>query len=118
MTGATTLVSHTRASATETAGAQAAATPALSADGRFLAFTSGRTDLVPNATGNVYLFDRVTGANTLLSPSNDEPLSSRPAISANGRIVAFLSAATDLIPGFSGPPGLPSFSSTTGSRRR
>lgn len=84
-----------------------AAAPAISADGRFVAFTSARTDLVAGDTNgkeDVFLLDRATGKTTRVSVSssgrqgNDysrDPL----AISADGRVVAFTSMASNLAPG-------------------
>jgi uncharacterized repeat protein (TIGR01451 family) len=79
----------------------------LSADGRFVAFTSSATDLVAGFTGSsagdVYLFDRVTGANTQVSRSTAGPgtggESSEPASSEDGRYVAFTSRGTSLVAG-------------------
>jgi Tol biopolymer transport system component len=82
---------------------------ALSDDGRFAAFASGATNLVDGVTGynsaNVFLRDRQTGETVLVSASAAVP--GRPAnhdsldlaVSADGRWVAFLSKATDLVPG-------------------
>jgi Tol biopolymer transport system component len=85
--------------------------PSVSADGRFVAFASLATDLVPGqvdtpGTADVFVRDLVTGVTTLVSHSTAGPAtagnksSDFPALSADGRFVAFLSAATDLIPGF------------------
>jgi Tol biopolymer transport system component len=93
---------------TTTAGNSRSSQPNISADGRYVAFFSDASDLVagmltPNL-GNVFLFDRLTGSNTLVSHRHDAALtgsSSRshsPLISADGQVVAFLSYATDLVP--------------------
>ena len=75
----------------------------VSADGRFIAFASYATNLVPsdiNGDGDIFVRDRKTGQTVLISktdagtPSNN--LSYFPRISANGRYVAFLSIATTL----------------------
>ncbi len=74
--------------------------PSLSADGRFVAFSSLATNLDAhdtNAAPDVYMHDRVTGRTTLVSAgadgqSGDGP-SGQPSVSANGRLVAFTSAA-------------------------
>jgi Tol biopolymer transport system component len=78
--------------------------PAISADGRYLAFASGATNLVSDDTNNfddVYLHDRETGETTRVSVSSagaeGNSWSRFPAISANGRYVAFLSRASDLV---------------------
>lgn len=75
----------------------------LSANGRFVAFWSSATNLVPNDTNakqDVFVKDLVTGAiervsvdSTGLEADGD---STDPSISADGRIVAFQSAATNL----------------------
>jgi len=80
--------------------------PSISADGRFVAFTYGAGDFDPSDTNgdpDVYVHDRQTGATTLVSrdttgtPGNDESL--EPSISADGRYVAFVSLASNLVPG-------------------
>lgn len=87
--------------------------PAVSADGRYVAFQSDSTNLVPGpATGffDIYLRDTCIGAvtgctptTTRISVANDGSLpngnSRSPAISASGRYVAFDSSATNLFPG-------------------
>jgi Tol biopolymer transport system component len=79
----------------------------VSADGRWVAFASLADDLVPNDTNNcqdVFVYDLLRGSNTLVSVASD----GRPAlggwsasaiISANGRFVAFISTATNLVAG-------------------
>lgn len=79
--------------------------PAISADGRFVAFQSLASNLLPESNGNfyqVYLFDRITTKLILVSyqagqVGNDE--SQRPALSADGRYVAFESWADNLVAG-------------------
>ena len=81
-------------------------TPSISADGRFVAFASDATDLVPTDTNrrtDVFVRDRRLGLTTRVSVGpeaveGDRP-SSQPRISADGRYVAFASAASDLVPG-------------------
>ena len=108
-TGTTELVSHAAGSRTAVANG-ASAQPGISADGRFVAFTSLATDLVrgavdDNSSGDVFLYDRRTGAVSLVSRASASPRetanahSSDPAISADGRHVAFLSFATNLVSG-------------------
>jgi hypothetical protein len=72
--------------------------PSISADGRFVAFTSGATNLVPGDTNgfpDVFVRDRLTGLTTRESVgSGGEQLSytsSGPSMSADGRFVAFSS---------------------------
>ncbi|MGW7445899.1 hypothetical protein [Kitasatospora sp. NPDC054795] len=81
--------------------------PAISADGRRIAFMSARDDVVPGApvtpdTRNVYVTDRVTGATRLVSLGADghaaDGASEHPTISGDGRTVGFASRATNLLP--------------------
>lgn len=80
--------------------------PSLSADGRYLAFDSSATDLVPGQLGagrGVFLYDRVSGARIVVSRSPASPVvsvgGSAPLVSADGRAVAFNSASSDLVAG-------------------
>lgn len=77
--------------------------PSLSYDGRFIAFGSSSTKLVfndTNAAADVFVRDRLTGATVRASIPTGVPqadgLSSSPAISWDGRWVAFLSRAPNL----------------------
>lgn len=98
-----------RVSLTATGGQAtlASTNPAISADGRFVAFES-TAQLVAadtNSTSDIYLADRATGAVTLVSAdSNGNAVgnSSDPAISADGKVVTFASSATTLASGFGG----------------
>jgi hypothetical protein len=84
--------------------------PVLSADGRFVAFTSTATNLVSGATndfGDVYIRDLLAGTNSLVSVSTNgsspgNRISRLPLISADGRYVLFHSSAGNLTPGFPG----------------
>jgi Tol biopolymer transport system component len=76
----------------------ASSAPRLSADGRWLAFSSAATNLVPrdrNASTDVFLRDLTTGSThrASIGPGVNGPElvgdSTAPAISANGRWVAF-----------------------------
>src|SRR5262249_47272263 len=82
----------------------------ISADGQVVTFTSIASDLVaddPNPGDlqhgwDVFAHDRASGATELVSRHPDDgPFddSVRPSISADGRYVAFLSAASNLVPG-------------------
>jgi Tol biopolymer transport system component len=78
--------------------------PSISWDGRYVAFDSIATNLVAgdaNGTSDVFVHDRTTGTTSLVSvASGDLPgnaWSSSPAISADGRYVAFQSVASDLV---------------------
>src|SRR5262249_55069277 len=77
--------------------------PALSADGRYVAFTARGTNLF-----DVYRYDTHSGASALVSANTSgfghsltADASSSPAISADGRYVLFQSCALDLAPGTS-----------------
>jgi Tol biopolymer transport system component len=104
--GTTTLVS--RAAGASGAKANADSTrPAVSADGRFVAFDSGASNLHPDDsdfTRDVFVRDLQAGATTLVSRAagaagtKGDGGSSRPAVSADGRFVAFESNASNLDP--------------------
>jgi Tol biopolymer transport system component len=78
----------------------------VSADGRFVAFASIASNLIvgdSNGMSDVFLRDRQLGTTTLVSRTplgavGNHP-SQLPAISADGRWIAFLSIATDLVAG-------------------
>src|SRR5437016_8015596 len=79
---------------------------ALSADGRFVAFQSDATNLVAgdtNGATDVFVRDRQTGMTERVSVASDgtqaNNVSSYPALSADGRFVAFESDATNLVAG-------------------
>jgi Tol biopolymer transport system component len=81
--------------------------PAISADGRYVAFDSTADDLSPdddNTFGNVFVRDLLMNTTTLVSRANGptgaaaDSNSSSPSISADGRYVAFHSDADDLSP--------------------
>ncbi len=79
--------------------------PSISADGQLVAFMSYATNLVPidsNNTNDVFVKDRRDGrVRRMNSSNNTQPLGSsyEPAISADGRFVAFASDATNMVPG-------------------
>jgi Tol biopolymer transport system component len=86
--------------------------PAISADGRYVAFQSDGAGLVPNdssTNSDVFVRDRELGTTERVSVGSDgeTPIgngtefgnSLDPAISANGRFVAFMSSGRNLIPG-------------------
>jgi Tol biopolymer transport system component len=88
-----------------TLGNQGAETPALSSDGRYVAFFSFATNLVPgdtNGTYDVFVKDRQTGAiervDVAADGSQGDSAGQNPTLSADGRYVAFHSAATNLVP--------------------
>lgn len=80
--------------------------PSISPDARFIAFTSQATNLVAadtNHVGDVFVRDRLLGITERVSVSTagsqGNGISERPSISADGRYVAFQSAATNLVAG-------------------
>jgi Tol biopolymer transport system component len=77
--------------------------PVLSPDGRYVAFASGADNLAPgdhNQENDVYLYEPGAGAMTLVSATSRgtaaNATSGRPAISADGRYVAYQSMASNL----------------------
>src|SRR5688500_14383059 len=81
-------------------------TPAISADGRYVAFASAGSRLVKGDTNraeDIFVFDRVERTTEPVSLSSAgrqaRGASFDPAISADGRHVAFASAAPDLVAG-------------------
>jgi hypothetical protein len=78
--------------------------PSLSANGRYVAFRSGASDLVPNDTNDdtdIFVRDLKTGTTSAASVNNDGILGNSSSygamLSANGRFVAFHSLANNLI---------------------
>jgi Tol biopolymer transport system component len=78
--------------------------PAISADGRFLAFVSAASNLVSgdrNRASDVFLTDLRGGATELVSRSakggSGNGASNRPAVSGDGSVVVFQSIASDLV---------------------
>ncbi|HET6163843.1 MAG TPA: hypothetical protein VFG37_09270, partial [Planctomycetota bacterium] len=81
-------------------------TAAVSADGRFVVFSSDADDLVANDTNqktDVFVRDLQTGTTVRVSVDSagveGDRASNNVAISADGRFVAFTSHATNLVPG-------------------
>ena len=82
----------------------AAAGPSISADGTVIAFTSAATNLVEgddNKLADVFVRDMGAGITTMASVTPDGRAgtgrSEAPSIAADGRMVAFQSAALDII---------------------
>jgi len=81
--------------------------PSLSGDGRFVAFASDANNLVPGDTNNredIFVFDRLTHGITRVDLASDgvqqaNDSSDCPAISTDGRWVAYHSYADNLVPG-------------------
>lgn len=81
-------------------------TPAISANGRYVAFVSGASNLVEgdgNGAEDVFLHDRRSGKTQLVSLSSEgtagNNFSSDLALAAKGRLVVFSSYASNLVPG-------------------
>jgi Tol biopolymer transport system component len=79
--------------------------PTISADGRYVAFESIRSNLVPgdtNDVSDVFVRDRSSGTTIRVSVASDatqtNAASSWPSISADGRSIAFESFASNLVP--------------------
>jgi Tol biopolymer transport system component len=88
-----------------TAGNAASFAPSISADGRFVAFDSTATDLVPGDTNgkyDVFLRDREAGTTTRISVDGDGGQvtgdSALASVSGDGRYVGFHSFARTLVP--------------------
>ena len=87
------------------AGNGASDSPAISPDGRFVAYRSFAGNLVPgdsNGVPDIFLYDRNSGATTLLSANwsgsaSGANRSSNPFFSADGQTLVFQSAAYDLV---------------------
>jgi Tol biopolymer transport system component len=83
--------------------------PSMSADGRYVAFVSLATNLVPgdptgdtNERADIFVHDRETGQTTRVSVASggttqSNGSSTTPSVSADGRYVAFASSATNLV---------------------
>ena len=83
--------------------------PSISASGRLVAFDSWNPNLVPNDTNDttdVFVRDLRVGTTQLVSVSttgtSGDGFSNIPSISADGRRIAFASAASNLVPNVSG----------------
>jgi Tol biopolymer transport system component len=78
----------------------------ISADGRFVAFTSGASNIVPGDTNNrndIFVRDTITNTTTNVSVDSagnqGNNGSFTPSISADGWFVAFISSASNIVPG-------------------
>jgi len=99
----------TERASVDSAGAQSdleSSSPAISADGRFVAFASQATNLVAgdtNAAIDVFVRDRLTGTTERVSVSvagaEAAAQSNGPSISSDGRVIGFASQAGNLVPG-------------------
>ena len=98
-------VERVSVSSTGAQGNDDSRSPSISADGRFVAFQSDATNLVPddsNGDFDIFLHDRLTGSTELISVASDGSQGDRssynPAVSWDGRYVAFESFAGNLSP--------------------
>ena len=102
-TGVTELVS---VDSSGVQGNEASEWSAISADGRFVAFTSFASNLVTGDTNgfpDVFVRDRQTGTTSMISVTPSGSAGNRdsvlPSISPDGRFVSFTSRSTDLVAG-------------------
>ena len=86
-------------------GNQESRTASISADGRFVVFSSSATNLVTGGTNGlpqIFVRDRQTSTTALLTTAlggaQPNGTSDRPIVSPDGRYVVFSSAATNLVP--------------------
>jgi hypothetical protein len=99
-------------------GNDSSETPVISPDGRFVAFVSTASDLTAHDDGNgaggrrdVYVRNLQMGTTTLVSinrggTASADDFSQYPAMSADGRFVAFMSQASDLTANADGGPNV------------
>jgi hypothetical protein len=81
-------------------------TPTISDDGKFVAYRSSASNLVANdnnGTDDIFLYDRVAATNILVSRTaagtSGNNYSLEPAISGDGKFVAFSSSSGNLVTG-------------------
>jgi hypothetical protein len=103
-TGVTDCVYYTYDGSPITGNLDGLGGPAISADGRFVAFSSEDSKLVPGDTNGVYdifVHDRLTGTTELVSKATDGTLGDGNSdyldMSADGRFIAFRSNARNLL---------------------
>jgi hypothetical protein len=105
LNGITILVS---ANTNGVCGNGASSDSAMTPDGRYVVFASAATDLVSadtNGIPDIFVRDLLSGTTRLASTgamatnSAKQSLSGTPAITPDGRYVAFYSSATNLVPG-------------------
>jgi len=88
-----------------TQGNSASLQPAISGDGRYVAFNSYASNLVSgdaNGSDDIFVYDRQNGQTSLVSVATNGTqgsYSSQPSISADGRYVAFFSLASNIVDG-------------------
>lgn len=109
-TGSSRLASRSDSGAAANSGVDSVS---ISGDGRYVAFASGASNLAQVSRGpngpvdNIFLRDMQAGTTRLVSVADDGPSPSgktnsrswSPSVSRDGRFVAFVSLAPDLVPG-------------------
>ena len=107
-TNQTSLVSRDSGAAINPGGGVSSA-PSISSDGRFVTFVSASVNLVPGVNGlQIYLRDVQTGVTSLVSkdnsgsPATGGSIMTSPSISGNGRFIAYVSDASNLVTGVVG----------------
>ncbi len=108
----------TKATTTLVQGDGTTSPASISADGRYVTFTSFADDLVAgdtNGHADLFTLDRTTGVITRVTDGNADTDSreASPAISADGSVIAFESRATNLVVGAG--PGLFLWDRSTGT---
>lgn len=100
--GTTVRVSQTRGGV---AGNGRSAQAAISADGRYVGFSSGATNLSPTPAGHlarIFVWDRTTATTVLASVNGAGRAGNRPStdplLSADGGTVVYISLAGSLVP--------------------
>jgi hypothetical protein len=101
-TGQTTLISRNTAGTGSAAGDSI--NPQISADGRYIVFSSTASDIVANdgnTTSDIFWYDRQTNKMVLVSHANGDTATANgaslnPVLSADGLYVAFVSSAANL----------------------
>jgi Tol biopolymer transport system component len=86
-------------SSSEVQGDGPSVSPGISGNGRFVAFCSGSSALVPGGPlhgWDLYVRDLVAGRTTRAGPGS---CFERPALSRDGRLIAYLTSATQFEPG-------------------
>ncbi|MFE7525591.1 TolB family protein [Kitasatospora sp. NPDC057542] len=102
--------------------------PAVSWDGRYVTYSSDRTDLAPGVRGgkfNIFVTDRWTHTTRVVSTGADgspaDNSSYRPTISADGTVIGFSSRAGNLLPADQAPAAVAdstdTASASAGARR-
>lgn len=99
-----------KAAGTQAGGNGASLTPSISADGRYVIYYSEASNLVfddSNGIADLFVTDRISGVTERVSVAGGNiqlsETCARPAISGDGRVVAFACSAPQLAPGAAGP---------------